>query len=96
MKSRKEKKTEKEENKMLTYNGDHKVVTVAMLLASPVIGLLYVVFLPIIGIATLAAVAGRKALAGAASVAGKTIAFGWRPVEAYLAGRKKEKKGNAK
>jgi len=77
---------------MLTYNGDHKVATAAMLLASPIIGLLYVVFLPVIGIATLAVVAGRKALAGA----GKTIAFGWRPVEAYLAGRKKGKKGNTK
>jgi hypothetical protein len=81
---------------MLTYNGDHKVATVGMLLAGPIIGLLYVVFLPFIGIATLAAVASRKILVGAANVAGKTIAFGWRPVEAYLAGRKKGKKGNAK
>ncbi|HXY54386.1 MAG TPA: hypothetical protein VEM40_06925 [Nitrospirota bacterium] len=81
---------------MLTYNGDHKVATVAMMLAGPIIGLLYVVFLPVIGIATLAVVAGRKALTSAVSVAGKTIAFGWRPVEAYLAGRKKEKKRNEK
>ena len=81
---------------MLTYHGDHKAATIAMLLASPFIGLLYVVFLPFIGIATLAAVGSRKVLAGAAHTAGKTIAFGWRPVEAYLAGRKKGKKRDAK
>ena len=63
-----------------------------MLLAGPVIGLLYVVFLPLIGTATLATAAGRKVLSGAASAAGKTVSFGWRPVESYLAGRKKGKK----
>ncbi len=67
-----------------------------MLLASPVIGLLYVVFLPLIGTATLAAVASRKVLGGMAGVAGKTISFGWRPVEAYLAGKKKGKKKGTK
>ena len=77
---------------MLTYNGDHKVATVAMMLAGPIIGLLYVVCLPFVGVATLAVAAGRKVLGGAASAAGKTISFGWRPVESYLAGRKKGKK----
>jgi len=70
--------------------------TGVMLLSSPIIGLLYVVFLPFIGIATLAAFAGRKVLGGMASVAGKTISFGWRPVDAYLAGRKKGKKRDNK
>jgi hypothetical protein len=78
---------------MLTYKGDNKVGTIVMLLASPIIGLVYVVFLPFIGIATLAAVAGRGVLG---SVAGKTISFGWRPVEAYLAGKKKENKHETK
>ncbi len=78
---------------MLTYKGDNKIGTVVMLLASPIIGLVYVVFLPFIGIATLAAVAGREVLG---SVAVKTISFGWRPVEAYLAGKKKEKKHETK
>jgi len=41
----------------------------------------------------LAAVAGRKVLGGVASVAGKTISFGWKPMEAYLAGKKKRKGG---
>jgi len=76
---------------MLTYNGENKVGTGVMLLAAPIMGLAFVVLLPFIGIATLAAVAGRKALGGMTSVAGKTISFGWRPVEAYLAGKKKGK-----
>jgi len=77
---------------MLTHTGEHRIATVAMLLASPIIGLLYVVFLPLIGTATLAALAVRKVVGGAAVVAGKTISFGWRPVEAYLAGKKKRNK----
>ena len=81
---------------MLTYEEGSKAKTAAMLLASPIIGLLFVVFLPLIGTATLAAVAGRKVLGGMASVAGKTISFGWRPVESYLAGKKKEKKQDTK
>jgi len=81
---------------MLTYEEGSKAGTVIMLLASPFIGLLYVVLLPFIGIATVAAVSGRKVLGAVASVVGKTIAFGWRPVEAYLAGRKKGKKRDTK
>jgi hypothetical protein len=67
-----------------------------MVLAGPIIGLLYVIFLPLIGIATLAAIAGRKILGALSGLAGKTIAFGWRPVESYLAGRKKGKKRDTK
>jgi len=77
---------------MLTYDGTSKAGTIMMLLASPFIGLLYVVCLPFVGVATLAVAAGRKVLGGAASAAGKTVSFGWRPVESYLAGRKKGKK----
>ena len=77
---------------MLTYDGTSKAGTILMLLASPFIGLLYVVCLPFVGVATLAVAAGRKVLGGAASAVGKTISFGWRPVESYLAGRKKGKK----
>lgn len=62
-----------------------KAPTAVVLLAAPVLGLAFALFLPFIGIAmTVAAVAqttGRTA-AHAAS-------FGWRPVEAYLAGRMK-------
>jgi hypothetical protein len=76
---------------MLTHERGSKMGTGVKLLAAPIIGLIYVVFLPFIGIAALAAVAGREVLGGVASVAGKTVSFGWRPVEAYLAGKKKGK-----
>jgi hypothetical protein len=81
---------------MLTYEEGSKAKTAAMLLASPIIGLLYVVFLPLIGTAALAFLAGRKLLSVGSGVAGKTISFGWRPVEAYLAGKKKDKKKDIK
>lgn len=67
-----------------------------MLLAGPVIGLLYVVLLPFIGIATVAAVAGRKAVGGVFNLIGKSLSFGWRPRTAYLAGKKKKDKKDAK
>lgn len=63
-----------------------------MLLSGPVIGLLYVVFLPFIGIAMVAAAAGRGLVTGMASLIGKSISFGWRPRNAYLSGKKKKEK----
>lgn len=62
-----------------------------MLLTGPVIGLIYVVFLPFIGIAVVATVVGRKLVEGMANLIGKSLSFGWRPKNAYLAGKKKEK-----
>jgi hypothetical protein len=66
-----------------------------MLLAGPVIGLLYVVLLPFIGIATVATVAARKVIGGAFNLIGKSLSFGWRPRTAYLAGKKKKDKKDA-
>ncbi len=74
---------------MFTHTGDQREVSVAMLIASPIIGLLYVVFLPFIGIATLAAMAVSKVMGVAVTAAGKAISFGWRPVESYLTGKRK-------
>lgn len=62
------------------------------LLLSPIMGLLYVVALPFIAIGAVAAMAGKWALEAAATVAGSLISFGWRPLEAHLAGKKKGKK----
>jgi hypothetical protein len=62
-----------------------------MLLTGPVIGLVYVIFLPFIGIAVVATVAGRKLVEGMANLIGKSLSFGWRPKNAYLSGKKKEK-----
>jgi len=63
-----------------------------MLLAGPFIGLLYVICLPFIGIATIATLATRKFVGGLVNLIGKSLSFGWRPREAYLAGKKKGKK----
>jgi hypothetical protein len=67
-----------------------------MLLAGPVIGLVYVVLLPFIGIATVASVAARKIVGGVFNLIGKSLSFGWRPRTAYLAGKKKTEKKDAK
>ena len=67
-----------------------RMSSAVMLLAGPVIGLLYAVLMPIIGIATVVTLAISKVLQGMYNVAAKSISFGWRPVEAYLAGKKKK------
>lgn len=63
-----------------------------MLLAGPIIGLLYVISLPFIGIATFLGVLTGKVVNGMLSLIGKSLSFGWRPKEAYLSGKKKSKK----
>lgn len=63
----------------------HKGIMVA---AGPVVGLIFAVALPFVGVAALLwAVAGRV-LGPAHTPAYAT--FGWRPSESYLAGRKKK------
>jgi hypothetical protein len=64
-----------------------KAPTAVVLLAGPVLGLVYAIFLPFIGIAMTIALLARKA----AEAGAHTVSFGWRPVEAYLAGRKNRK-----
>lgn len=59
-----------------------------MLLAGPLLGLLFAVFLPFIGIAMSIKVAASKVVDGIASAAAGSMTFGWRPVESYLSGRK--------
>jgi hypothetical protein len=69
--------------------------SVRRLAAAPFIGLAYVIALPFIFAYTLAVeLAGMAAegLEKAFGAAGKTAFFGWRPVEAYLGGRKNRKK----
>jgi hypothetical protein len=72
-----------------------KLSTAVMLLLGPIIGLAYVVFLPLVGIATAATLFVRKAFGGMFSVGRNIVSFGWRPSEAYLAGNRR-KKGNGR
>jgi hypothetical protein len=61
--------------------------TVGKIAAAPFIGLAYIVALPFAFAFALLSTAASAAL----SLAGKEAAFGWRPMEAYLTGKKKKK-----
>lgn len=76
-----------------------------MLPVAFVIGLLYVLILPFIGIATLITiyvipifglasgvlVVGGRAIGAFLEMVGRSVSFGWRPSNAYLAGKRKRK-----
>ena len=75
--------------------GDEKAIYLKahgalVLAAGPVLGLLFAVFLPFIGIAMSLMLVGGKLLDGLTSAAAGSASFGWRPVEAYLTGKKKQ------
>jgi hypothetical protein len=68
--------------------------TVGRFVAGPFIGLLYVIALPFLFVYTLAVELGGMAAEGMATAldaVGASAVFGWRPSEAYLAGRKARK-----
>jgi hypothetical protein len=65
-----------------------KIPSGVMLLSGQVIGLLYVILMPSIGIATVATLAGRKILGSVHHVAEGSVSFGWRPSNAYLSGKR--------
>jgi hypothetical protein len=73
-----------------------KAPVAVMLMAAPVIGLVFAVFLPFIGIAMTLSLIGKKLVDGVASAAAGSMSFGWRPIEAYLAGRKQKKEAREK
>jgi hypothetical protein len=61
--------------------------TMGRIVAAPFIGLAYVVVLPFAFVSAL----GITALNGVLSLVEKSVSFGWRPSEAYLAGKKRKK-----
>ncbi len=63
---------------------------VGKIATAPFVGLAYIVMLPIGFFAVLAVGAVNLAMKGFASIAGKSATFEWRPMEAYLAGKKKK------
>lgn len=71
-----------------------KVPVFAMLLVAPIMGALYVLFLPCIGVAMVLDYVARRAAraikAGAVALLA-SVAPQWRPGEAYLAERKRKK-----
>jgi len=73
-----------------------KAPVAVMLMAAPAIGLAFAMFLPFIGIAMTLNLIGKKLVDSAASAAAGSMSFGWRPVEAYLAGKKRKKEAREK
>lgn len=67
-----------------------RVPTLAVLLLMPILGGLFVVFLPLIGFALVAWALGKKLAAlawGGAADFASTVTPGWRPGEAHLTGK---------
>ena len=82
---------------MLTYEEDSSILKkAAMLLAGPVVGLIYVIFLPFVALATIIMMVGGKVLGKLWGLARNIVYFGWRPSEAYLAGKKEKGKEKGK
>jgi len=76
---------------MVAYNEDDNVgKKVLLLLLGPFIGLAYVIALPFISIAAMAAMIVKKVLGGVFNLLGNLVSFNWRPGEAYLGGKKKK------
>ena len=69
-----------------------RISALGMLVLGPVIGLLYAILMPLIGIATVVALAGQKILKGMYNLVAKSISFHWEPRNAYLSGKKKKRK----
>lgn len=66
-----------------------KVHPAAVLIAAPVLGLAYAVFLPFIGLAMSASMLLKKLFGGLAHSAYRGAAFSWQPSESYLAGKRR-------
>lgn len=73
-----------------------KAPAAVMLMAAPLLGLIFAVFLPFIGIAMAVQLAARKVGEITKEAAAAGTSFAWRPIEAYLTGRKKKKAARAK
>ncbi len=61
-----------------------------ILLAGPILGLVYIIALPIIGVVTALSLLLQKTLSSVFSLGRNIVSFGWRPSESYLAGKKRK------
>jgi len=66
----------------------YKMPAAAIIVAGPVLGLMYAAFLPFIGIAMLVKLVAQKAGGGVMELVHGSASFGWRPSESYLSGKK--------
>ena len=70
----------------------YRMPAAAVIVAAPVLGLLYAAFLPFIGIAMLVKLVAQKIGGGVMETVQGSASFGWRPSESYLSGRKNRAK----
>ncbi len=68
----------------------YRMPAAAIIVAGPVLGLMYAAFLPFIGIAMVVKLVAQKAGGGVMEMVHGSASFGWRPSESYLAGRRKK------
>lgn len=61
------------------------------LIAAPFMGLAFAIFLPAIGLIMAVSLLGKKVFSTIQYNFSKLSAFSWRPLEAYLLGRKSRK-----
>jgi hypothetical protein len=73
-----------------------KAPSAVMLAAGPVLGLIFAVFLPLIGIVMSVVLVTKKIGEAVAGAVAGSVSFGWRPIEAYLSGRKRRKEAREK
>jgi hypothetical protein len=75
----------------------HILKSIGKIVAAPFIGLAYIVMLPLGFFAVLAVALVNLAMKGMANLIGTNATFAWRPMEAYLSGKKNNKeKADAK
>ena len=70
----------------------YRMPAAAIIVAAPVLGLLYAAFLPFIGIAMVVKLVAQKIGGGVMETVQGSASFGWRPSESYLSGRKNRAK----
>lgn len=73
-----------------------KASSSAILLLGPILGLAYVVLMPIMGIVTALSLMVQKTLGGVFGLGKHIVSFGWRPAESYLGGKNKKKNDSDK
>ena len=80
---------------MLTYQAENSIgQRISALVLGPMVGLVYVICLPFMAIATIITLLAGKVMGGVLGLLWNLVSFGWRPSEAYLSGKKRKKKGN--
>lgn len=80
---------------ILPGNSNDKYIrasNIAVLLLGPFVGLAYILVMPFLAVIMVMTLLIGGLGTVLANLFGKTVSFGWRPVEAYLSGRKRLEK----